>query len=108
VTEYLQKGTGEEQYEVLANRVVRAAERDRTERALAAARRRRAALFANNPEPVAEYQWPDDADEPAVTDANDAFLSAFGVTSESVTGEPLAAAGTGGRRRHARQTRGAP
>lgn len=92
VTEYLQKGTGEEQYEVLANRVVRAAERDRTERALTAARRRRAALFANNPEPVAEYRWPDDADEPAVTDANDAFLSAFGVTSESVTGEPLAAA----------------
>ncbi|WP_267639692.1 hybrid sensor histidine kinase/response regulator [Haloarchaeobius amylolyticus] len=49
VTEYLQKGTGREQFAVLANRIERAAEAYRAKQALAESERKLATLISNVP-----------------------------------------------------------
>jgi|AntDeeMetagen134_2_1112570.scaffolds.fasta_scaffold02679_4 PAS domain S-box-containing protein len=62
VTDYLQKGSGTDQYTLLANRIHNAVERDRSERALAERKRRLETLIDNLPGIVYrcrnEPDWP--------------------------------------------------
>lgn len=88
VTEYLQKEGGTDQYRVLANRIEQAVERDRAEAELAFERDRRDALFSNNPDPVVEGHWRDDAGESEVSalDVNQAFVEVFGHDTDTAKG----------------------
>jgi len=87
VTDYLQKGAGTDQYELLANRITNAVGQVRAERRLDEERRRFQALFENLSQAVVEVEW--DGDTPVVKHVNPSFTEVFGYDAGDVVGESL-------------------
>ncbi|MEZ3143691.1 GAF domain-containing protein [Halobaculum sp. MBLA0143] len=85
-TDYLQKDSGTEQYELLANRIVNAVEQYRASRRASASRRRYSAMFEYATDAVAWTEF--DGDTPVIQEANPAFEETFGDGSPLV-GRPL-------------------
>jgi len=81
VTDYLQRGTGTEQYAILENRVENAVERYRCQHALEASRRRLSLLFEESPLGVVE--WTDALD---IKRANDTAAEILGSDSAALVG----------------------
>jgi len=87
VTDYLQKSRDDGQYGLLANRITNAVESARTERRLAAERRRFRVLFEHFPEPTLSYRYEDG--EPQITAVNEAFTEVFGYDAATAVGEAV-------------------
>ncbi|WP_254840550.1 hybrid sensor histidine kinase/response regulator [Natronomonas marina] len=87
VTDYLQKGAGTEQFELLANRITNAVSQARSERQLAAERRRFQLLFERLSQPTVEVEY--EGGEPVVRRVNPAFEETFGYAEDDVVGESL-------------------
>ena len=87
VTDYLRKGSGTDQYELLANRITNAVRQVRTERRLEAERRRFHALFENLSQAVVEVEW--DGETPVVKHVNREFTEVFGYDADGIVGESL-------------------
>jgi PAS domain S-box-containing protein len=87
VTDYLQKTTGSEQYDLLINRITNAVEQSRTEAHLAAERRRFQVLFERLTQPVVEVEF--DGQTPVVKRVNPAFEAGFGYDAEEIVGSSL-------------------
>ena len=87
VTDYLQKGTGTDQYELLANRITNAVSQVRAERRLDEERRRFQALFENLSQAVVEVEW--DGGTPVVEHVNPGFTEVFGYDADEIVGESL-------------------
>ena len=87
VTDYLRKGSGTDQYELLANRITNAVRQVRAERRLEAERRRFQALFENLSQAVVEVEW--DGETPVVEQVNSEFTEVFGYDADEVVGESL-------------------
>ena len=85
VTDYLQKGTGTDQYELLANRITNAVSQVRAERRLDEERRRFQALFENLSQAVVEVEW--DGGTPVVEHVNPGFTEVFGYDADEIVGE---------------------
>ena len=81
VTDYLQKGTGTDQYTVLANRVRNAVEQYRSQRALAENRERMSLLFEESPLGVVEWNESFEA-----LRVNDTAADIFGYDSADLLG----------------------
>jgi len=84
VTDYLQKETSTDQFEVLANRVENAVDTTRAQRTLERERDRREALFDNATDPIIETTFGVEAAR--IHDVNPAFESVFGYTAEELRG----------------------
>ena len=82
VTDYLQKGTGSDQYTVLTNRVRNAVEQYRSRRALETNRKRLSLLFEQSPLGVVE--WTESFE---VVRANDTAAEIFGYDADELVGE---------------------
>jgi len=87
VTDYLRKGTGTDQYELLANRITNAVSQVRAERRLQEERRRFQGLFENLSQATVEVEW--DGADPIVKRINPRFTEVFGYTADEIVGEPL-------------------
>jgi PAS domain S-box-containing protein len=87
VTDYLRKGSGTDQYELLANRITNAVRQVRAERRLEAERRRFQGLFENLSQAVVEVEW--DGATPVVEQVNSEFTEVFGYDADEVVGESL-------------------
>ena len=87
VTDYLQKGSGTDQYELLANRITNAVSQVRAERRLDEERRRFQALFENLSQAVVEVEW--DGETPIVQHVNSSFTEVFGYDADEIVGESL-------------------
>ncbi|WP_126662242.1 PAS domain S-box protein [Haloterrigena salifodinae] len=88
VTDYLQKGTGTDQYVVLANRIENAVEKRRAERARRESERE-LERYRTLVETVDDPMYVLDADG-RCTIINDAFCDLLGVDRDRVVGEPIA------------------
>ncbi|MFB6242561.1 MAG: PAS domain S-box protein, partial [Halobaculum sp.] len=88
-TDYLQKGTGTgtDQYELLANRVVNAVEQYRAQQRAEEAARRYSAVFENAGDAIAWVEFDDGV--PVVRDANPAFRETFGGSDTDVIGRSI-------------------
>jgi PAS domain S-box len=80
VTEYLQKSSGTEQYELLAHRITNAVDQSQTEQRLQT-------LFDRFSQPIVEVQY--EADEPIITHVNSAFEDVFGYEANTLIGDSL-------------------
>jgi PAS domain S-box-containing protein len=87
VTDYLRKGSGADQYELLANRITNAVSQVRAERQLTEERRRFEALFENLPQAAVEIEW-DDGD-PITKRINPKFADVFGYDADEIVGGSL-------------------
>lgn len=87
VTDYLQKSSGNEQYELLANRILNAVGKVQAERQIKTEQNRFKALFDHLSQPAVEVRY--EADEPIVRQANAAFENVFGYESETMIGDSL-------------------
>ncbi len=87
VTDYLQKGSGTDQYAVLANRVTNAVAQVRAERQAREERRRFRVLFERLTQPTVEVEYEDD--EPIVQQVNPAFEDLFGYDASDIVGNSL-------------------
>lgn len=87
VTDYLQKGSGTDQYEILANRVTNAVSKLRAERQAEEERRRFRTLFDRLSQPTVEVEY--EADVPIVERVNPAFEETFGYTADEIVGDSL-------------------
>ena len=94
VTDYLQKSSGTEQYELLAHRITNAVEQSQAEQRLQEEQQRvqeeqqrLRTLFDRLSQPTVEVQY--ENDEPIVTQVNSAFEDVFGYESESIVGNSL-------------------
>jgi PAS domain S-box-containing protein len=87
VTDYLQKTTGTDQYELLANRITNTVAQRQAETAARQQRDRLQLLFENFPEPTVAYTYRDG--EPHVTQVNQAFTEVFGFDADAAVGEPI-------------------
>ena len=87
VTDYLQKSSGTEQYELLANRVLNAVGKMRAERQIKTEQERSQALFDRLSQPAVEVRY--EGDEPIVRQVNAAFTDVFGYGSETMIGDSL-------------------
>ncbi|MFB6361241.1 MAG: PAS domain-containing protein [Halobacteriales archaeon] len=87
VTDYLQKTTGTEQYELLANRITNTVAQRQAQTEARRQRDRLQLLFENFPEPTVAYTYRDG--EPHVAQVNQAFSEVFGFDAESAVGEPI-------------------
>ena len=87
VTDYLRKGSGTDQYELLANRISNAVSQVRAEKRLAAERCRFQALFENLSQATAEVAW--DGSEPIVKHVNSSFTEVFGYDADDIVGDSL-------------------
>ena len=87
VTDYLQKGAGTDQYELLANRIGNAVSQIRAERRLDEERQRFQALFENLSQAVVEVEW--EGETPVVQHVNPRFTEVFGYDAEEIVGESL-------------------
>ena len=81
VTDYLQKGSGTDQYTVLANRVRNAVEQYRSKRALAASQKRLSLLIEQSPLGVIEYD-----EEFRIVGLNDTGEEILGYTEAELRG----------------------
>ncbi|ADB62201.1 multi-sensor signal transduction histidine kinase [Haloterrigena turkmenica DSM 5511] len=88
VTDYLQKGTGTDQYVVLANRIENAVEKRRAERARRESERE-LERYRTLVETVDDPMYVLDADG-RCTIINDAFCDLLGVDRDRIVGEPIA------------------
>ena len=87
VTDYLQKGSGTEQYEILANRIANAVEQYRAKQRVQAERQRFRTLFDRLSQPTVEVEY--EGTDPIVRQINPAFEKVFGYTADEITGESL-------------------
>lgn len=87
VTDYLQKGSGTDQYELLANRVTNAVSKLRAERQAEEERRRFRTLFDRLSQPTVEVEY--EADVPVVKRVNPAFEETFGYDADEIVGDSL-------------------
>ena len=94
VTDYLQKSSGTEQYELLAHRITNAVEQSQAQRRVQEKQQRvhkeqqrLRTLFDRLSQPTVEVQY--ENDEPIVTQVNSAFEDVFGYESESIVGDSL-------------------
>ncbi|MFC5134219.1 MULTISPECIES: response regulator [Haloferacaceae] len=87
VTDYLQKGSGTDQYEILANRVTNAVSKLRAERQVEEERRRFRTLFDRLSQPTVEVEY--EAGEPIVERVNPAFEETFGYDVDEIVGDSL-------------------
>jgi PAS domain S-box len=94
VTDYLQKSSGTEQYELLAHRITNAVEQSQAQRRVQEKQQRvhkeqqrLRTLFDRLSQPTVEVQY--ENDEPIVTQVNSAFEDVFGVESDSIVGDSL-------------------
>ena len=83
-TGYLQKGTGTEQYAVLANRIENAVEQYRAERFAEQTQRRLRELMANTP----DVRWMLSADWSELLYVNDAYEEVYGATVAELRERP--------------------
>ncbi|CCC41887.1 hybrid sensor histidine kinase/response regulator [Haloquadratum walsbyi] len=87
VTEYLQKSSGNEQYELLAHRIVNAVDQSQAERRVQQEQQRFQTLFDRLSQPIVEVQY--ESDEPIVTYVNLAFEDVFGYEANTLVGDSL-------------------
>lgn len=87
VTEYVQKSSGSEHYELLANRICNAVAKARAEQRVAHERDRIRTLFDRLSQPVAEVSYADE--KPIVRRVNDAFEERFGYDADTLIGDSL-------------------
>jgi PAS domain S-box-containing protein len=87
VTDYLQKSSGTEQYELLANRILNAVGKVWAERQIRTEQKRSEALFNRLSQPAVEVRYKND--EPIVRQANPAFEDVFGYESETMIDDSL-------------------
>jgi PAS domain S-box-containing protein len=87
VTDYLQKGSGTERYEILANRVANAVEQYRAKQRVQTERQRFETLFDRLSQPTVEVEYR--GTDPIVQRVNPAFEDVFGYSADSITGESL-------------------
>ena len=87
VTDYLRKGSGTDQHELLANRITNAVRQVRAERRLDEERQRFQALLENLSQAVVEVEW--DGETPVVEQVNSEFTEVFGYDADEVVGESL-------------------
>ncbi len=87
VTDYLQKSSGTEQYELLANRILNAVERVRAEQQIRTEQERFRVLFDRLSQPAVEVRYVDDL--PVVRRVNPAFEDVFGYDSETMIDDSL-------------------
>ena len=87
VTAYVQKSSGSEHYELLANRICNAVAKTRAERRVEHERDRFRTLFDRLSQPVAEVAYVDET--PIVRGVNEAFEQRFGYDADTVVGDSL-------------------
>ncbi len=87
VTDYLQKSSGAEQYELLANRILNAVKKVQAEQQIRTEQERSEALFDRLSQPAVEVRYVDDV--PVVRRVNPAFEDVFGYKSETMIGDSL-------------------
>ena len=87
VTDYLQKSTGTEQYELLANRIANVVDQFQANQQLRQEQRRFQTLFDHLSQPTVEVQY--EADEPIITQVNAAFVDVFGYDADALVGDSL-------------------
>ena len=87
VTAYVQKSSGSEHYELLANRICNAVAKTRAERRVERERDRFRTLFDRLSQPVAEVAYVDET--PIVRGVNEAFEQRFGYDADTVVGDSL-------------------
>ncbi len=87
VTEYVQKSSGSEHYELLANRICNAVAKTRAERRVEHERDRFRTLFDRLSQPVAEVAYV--SETPVVRGVNEAFERRFGYDADTVVGDSL-------------------
>lgn len=87
VTDYLQKESGTEQYEILANRITNAVDRYRAKQQAQSERQRFQTLFDRLSQPTVEVEYKDN--EPIIQRANPAFEDTFGYDIGEIVGESL-------------------
>lgn len=87
VTDYLQKTSGTEQYELLANRIVNAVCQVHAQRQLEEERQRVQILFDRLSQPTVEIEH--EGDESIVKRVNQAFEETFGYEAADIVGEPI-------------------
>jgi PAS domain S-box-containing protein len=87
VTDYLQKSSGAERYELLANRILNAVGKVRAEQQIKTEQERSQVLFDRLSQPAVEVRYEDD--EPIVRQVNAAFEDVFGYGSGTMIGDSL-------------------
>ncbi|WP_094524436.1 MULTISPECIES: PAS domain S-box protein [unclassified Halorubrum] len=87
VTDYLQKSPGNEQYELLANRILNSVGKVQAEQQIKTEQKRFKTLFDHLSQTAVEVRY--EADEPIVRQVNAAFENAFGYESETMIGDSL-------------------
>jgi len=87
VTDYLKKGTGTDQYELLANRITNAVGQVWTEQQLDTERQRFQILFDHLSQATVEVEYQDD--EPVIKRVNPAFEDTFGYDADDLVGHSL-------------------
>jgi PAS domain S-box-containing protein len=87
VTDYLQKESGTDQYEVLANRITNAVAKIRAEHELEEERQRSQILFERLTQPTVEVEYKNN--EPIVQQVNPAFEDIFGYDASDIVGNSL-------------------
>jgi PAS domain S-box-containing protein len=86
-TDYLRKGSGTDQYELLANRVRNVVEQSRAKQQVRDVETRYSALFENLGEPAVEVTF--EGDTAVVETVNERFETVFGVEASAIVGDPL-------------------
>lgn len=89
VTDYIQKRTHGEQYELLANRIQNAVDRHRAKSQVHAERKRFDQLFEQLSQPVIELELPPAEANPRVTRVNSAFETMFAQADASISETPV-------------------
>ena len=87
VTDYLRKGSGIDQYELLANRITNAVSQVRAEQQLDEERQRFQILFDRLSQATVEVEYHDD--KPIVERVNPAFEETFGYDADDIVGNSL-------------------
>ena len=87
VTDYLQKDTGTEQYELLANRITNAVDQRHAEKRARREQRRFETLFTQLSQPTVEVEY--EGDEPIIQRVNEAFEETFGYDADALVGRSL-------------------
>ena len=87
VTDYLQKDSNKEQYELLANRITNAVEQRQAERRAKEERERFQTLFHELSQPIVEVEYDDEV--PIINRVNGAFEDTFGYEATELIGNSL-------------------
>lgn len=87
VTDYLRKGSGTNQYELLANRITNAVNQFRAEQQFDQERQRFQTLFDRLSQATVEVEYQDD--EPIIKRVNPAFEETFGYDADEIIGDSL-------------------